>query len=721
LMRISYSGYREKWLQLLVSEQDIVLEINLVPIAVDQAAVEIVAQQQVVERSIEKTTINVEQNITSSGGTALDVLLNIQSIDVDEDGKISYRGSNKVLVLINGNTSVLSENLSQISADQIAKVELINNPSAKYEAEGVSGIINIVLKSNTKKSKKTTFKISGGYPENAAVALSFFNAKDKWVYNVGGNYSFLTRFQTKEHLRSNYENAFIDDFYQFDRQDEMLHTAVISSGAEYSLKKNQKIGADFLVSGKLNQADRNIDYQTLTSDDLLVYKAEKPIDINQKNYSLSSHAFYAQDFESRRLKFRADISANFLKGETAMENQTYDALHVLNPVAQNTVSYQTNKELEGKLAFSKVLRDSFELDFGGSFDLLDLTNDFQVEDFNYITQIWDYNSSLSQQFNFRQQIGSAYIDLNKKFKKTEMIAGIRFEHTSSFKDSFASHSYFDWFPSLNLSQKLSKKFILVVAASRRISRPTIKMLNPFSDEYADITNMHVGNPQLKPEYILSGELGLRFVSEKLTTMLSGYYRDINDAISRVKFASNDSALTVTFTNLSRAQMLGAEWVGELSLTKWLKFNYSFNLFNTRILGDYGSNSVDKKLPSFNVNSSFSVKLPKQFTSQVSGFYRSKLPSLLGTYIPRYMVDFAIKKSIWKNKAVLTLRITDIFNIYRYGFDLNAIDDQGFAYSQWNRRKNESQYFILSLTYNMNGSEKSKPDKKAQFFLDEFEK
>ncbi|MBN2747083.1 MAG: TonB-dependent receptor [Bacteroidales bacterium] len=720
-LRVRYAGYIEKYEMLIVDAKDLHLEIWLSPFIANQTAIEIIGQRQMVERSIEKTTVNVDQNIISTGGTALDVLQNIQSIDVDEDGKISYRGSNKVRVLINGAASVLSENLSQISADQIEKVELINNPSAKYDAEGVSGIINIVLKSSTKKTKKTTFKISGGYPENASLAFSFFNSKDRFVYNIGLNYSLLTRFQTKEHLRSNFGNLLSNDFYQFDRQDEVLNNGVISSGIEYSTKNNGKVGADFLISSKLNKADRHIDYQTLTSANLLVYQADKAIDIAQNNFSLGGHVFYANSFDKNRLKMRADISAGYLNGENGMQNQTFDAQHVSNPVAQNTVSSQTNKEFTSKLDFSKIFCDSLGLDFGGSFNLLDLTNDFRVEDFSYLTNLWSPNSQLSQKFNFRQHVSSVYFDLNRKYKNAEWIAGLRFEHTTTFTDAVLSQTYLDWFPSLNFNRRLSKHFILVVAASRRISRPTIKMLNPFSDEYADITNMHIGNPKLRPEYILSGELGFRFISKMLTTMMLGYYRDIDDAISRVKFASNDSALTVTFSNLSRAQMFGAEWVGELSLKKWLKINYGINLFNIRIIGDYGSNSVDKKLPSFHLNSSVSFKLPHRVTIQVSGFYRSKLPSLLGTYIPRYMVDFAVKKSIWKNKAVVTLKISDVLNMYRYGFDLNAIDDFGFDYSQWNRRKNESQYFILSFTYNMNGSEKAKTNKKAQFFLDEFEK
>ncbi len=247
------------------------------------------------------------------------------------------------------------------------------------------------------------------------------------------------------------------------------------------------------------------------------------------------------------------------------------------------------------------------------------------------------------------------------------------------------------------------------------------MLNPFSDEYADLLNMHIGNPDLQPEYVNSVEAGSRFVYNKFSCMGSIYYRNISQAISRVKSASNDSALYVSFINLDRAKLIG----GEISFTykpfNWWNINSSSNIFHTDLSGNYKNNQVNNSRMGWNVNLSNSFKIPYNFGFKISAYYRSKLPSVMGTYKERYYFDLALSKKILKNKAQLIFKISDVFNTYRYGLDLDATDENNFSYSQINRRKNESQYFILSFVYNIDGSNKHKKKQKEKFFLNSFDK
>jgi outer membrane receptor protein involved in Fe transport len=233
--------------------------------------------------------------------------------------------------------------------------------------------------------------------------------------------------------------------------------------------------------------------------------------------------------------------------------------------------------------------------------------------------------------------------------------------------------------------------------------------------------MHKGNPDLKPEYVNSVEVGNRFIFKKFSGLISVYYRHIDQAISRIKSASNDSALVVSFMNLDKAKLLG----GEISLSykpfEWWNINSSSNIFHTNLTGEYGNNHVNNSKTGWNFSLSNNFKLPKDFGFQLSGYYRSKLPSIMGVYKERYYIDLALNKKIIKNSAQIVFKISDVFNTYKFGLDLDAIDDKGYRYSQINRRENESRYFILSFIYNINGKEQQRKKRKENFFLDGFDK
>jgi len=231
--------------------------------------------------------------------------------------------------------------------------------------------------------------------------------------------------------------------------------------------------------------------------------------------------------------------------------------------------------------------------------------------------------------------------------------------------------------------------------------------------------MHVGNPDLKPEYVNSIETGTRYVFDKISGSASAYYRNIDQAISRVKSASNDSALLVTYLNLDNAKLLGAELSLSYKPFDFWSINASGNIFYTNLIGEYGPNKIDRTHTGWTANLANNFKLLAGIGFQVNGYYRSKLPDVMGTYIERYYMDLALNKKILKEKGKLIFKISDVFNTYRYGLDLEGIDESGYGYSQSNRRKNESQYFILSFVYNIDGKEKQK--KKTNYYLESFDK
>jgi len=720
VIKASYMGYQERKKILDIRSDKVKCDFFLIQKSILLSEISIDAEKNLIQKSIEKTTVNITKNMTVAGGTATDVMQTLPSVDIDINGNIIYRGSDKVVILLNGERSELVKSLDQLPAAQIEKVELINNPSAKYDAEGMSGIINIVLKSGRAGKNKTTITLLAGYPETIGGNAGYSGITGKLRFFISGGFKHNTRYQIKEHLRENYENPDAFNYYQYDRQDENLNEALINSNFNYEINKNQQIGISLIGFKKFNNAYRQIAYEMLDKSGQTLKESLKEIDIQLDNYTIDGNLNYKYHFEKGRF-LSSKIHYSYFDQLQDMNNRYYPELTYDNPELQNTYAKQINKATDFSLDYVHPINDLNIFETGYNFTARNLLNDFYSISYNDISGEWVNDTALTNNFQYLQLIHAVYLNIDAQWKYFNIQAGLRGEYTETAQNNNHDSVYFDVFPSVVLSRELNSHFSVFAGYNRRINRPTLKMLNPFSDEYADLLNRHKGNPDLKPEYVSSIETGSHFVFERLSGLGSVYLRNIDQAISRIKSASNDSVLFVSFINLDKAKLYG----GEISLTykpyKWWNINSSTNIFYTNLSGEHGNNAVNNSKTGWNFSVSNKFKLPKDFGFQLSGYYRSKLPSVMGTYKERYYVDLAFDKKVFKSKAQLILSISDVFNIYKFGLDLNAIDDNNLRYRQINRRKNESRYFIFSFIYNFNGKEKQQKKQKETFFLDDFDK
>ncbi|MCK5820360.1 MAG: TonB-dependent receptor [Bacteroidales bacterium] len=716
----SYMGYNEKEILADIEVKNVKHNFLLSQKSFSLSELEITAEKNLVERNIEKTTINVAKNTTLTGGTAIDVMQTLPSVDVDIDGNISYRGSDKLIILLNGEKSELVKSLGQIPADQIEKIELINNPSAKYQADGMSGIINIVLKSGNTGKNKASMMLNGGYPETLGGNAGYSRMLGKTRVFVTAGLNHKTKNQTKEHLRKNYENPDALNFYQIDRQDETLNNAFVNSNLEYSINKDQHIAFSVIGSKKFNSADREIKYETQNRTGDVEAESLKEIDIALDNYTFDGNVNYRCNFSNSGQSLIANFHFSLLEQLQQMNHEFYAEMLDDNADLQNSISKQLNKKADFSLDYLHPVSDSILFETGYDFSTKDLLNNFTSESYSYQVTEWIEDAALVNKFNYVQQIHATYLNINAKLRFSEIQAGVRAEYTYNSQNNKNEHEYIDFFPSVNISKKLNNRFSVSAGYNRRINRPTIKMLNPFTDEYADILNMHKGNPDLKPEYVNSFEVGSQFIFDKISGSGSVYYRDIDQAISRIKSASNDSALIVSFMNLDEAKLLGSEAAITYKPFKWWTISTGGNIFHTNLRGVFENNQINNNRLGWNLSVSNRIKLPNDFGFQISGYYRSKLPSVAGIYKERYYMDLAVNRKILKNKGQLVFRISDFLNMYEFGLELDALDENHYRYSQINRRKNESRYFILSFVYNINGKEQKK-NQNDNFFLDGFDK
>jgi len=717
----SYMGYNESEIIIDIRSGKEKHNFLLTQKSFSLSEITVTAEKSLIEKNIEKTIVNVTKNTTLTGGTAIDVMQTLPSVDVDIDGNIHYRGSDRVLILLNGEKSELVRSLDQIPADRIEKIELINNPSAKYDAEGMSGIINIVLKTGKAGEDKITFMLNAGYPETLGgnSGYSGIFGKARFFVNAGVNHN--TKYQIKEHLRENYENPDALNYYQFDRQDGNLNNAMINTNLEYTINNRQHIGLSVIGSKNFNSAGRDIYYETRNKTGQTETESLKEIDIDSDNYTIDGNVNYHYSFKNSGQFLKANFHYSLFNQLQEMNNDFFPELMNDYTELQNTYSEQLNKEADLSLDYSHALNDSMQFEAGYKFSGKDLLNDFDSESYDRSTTEWTNDTALANRFNYIQQINAFYLNINARIRFLEIQAGVRAEYTNHSQNNKKERGYFDFFPSITISQQLNRHFTVFTSYNRRINRPTIYMLTPYTDEYADVLNMNQGNPELKPEYVNSYEAGNRFVFDKFSGSGSVYYRHIDSAISRIKSASNDSAFIGSFKNLDRAKLFGGEVAISFKPFKWWSINSGANIFYTNLIGEYGNNQVNTSKTGWNVNILNQFKLPKDFGFQLSGYYRSKLPSVMGTYKERYYIDIAVNKKIFKNKGQVVFKISDVFNMYEFGHDIDAMGDDNFRYSQTNSRKIESRYFIFSFLYNINGREQQKKGQKENFFLDDFDK
>jgi outer membrane cobalamin receptor len=717
----SYMGYHSATKIVDVKSAIEIVNFQLSPSMLTLNEVEIAGEKKWLETGIEKTSINVSKDISTTGGNALDVMLTIPSVDIDFDGNLQYRGSDKVMILINGKRSEIVKSLDQIPADRIEKVEIINNPSAKYDAEGMSGIINIVLKSGEQEVKKTSFMLNAGYPLSYGGNIGYSGSKKKLSFMLNAGYQHKTSSQIKEHYRDNYGIVNADNFYQYDYRDEIINSIFLTGDIDYNISDHHQIGFMVIGSGSIFGAEQNILYQTKTFDSFIFGESEKDIDSDFKNYSIDGNTFYIYKFRKKGQQLKASGSYSLLNADNLMYSKYFAVLNTNSPELQNTQLTQLNNESRFTLDYTHPFTDSLIIESGYHYSDRNVKNNFDTETYNYENSYWEYDNELSHTFSYLQKVHSAYINFKAKYTWADIQAGLRTELTNTIQNKDDSKHYFNWFPSISLSHRINDNLNMYVAYNRRINRPTIKMINPFTEEYADLLNMHRGNPELNPEYVNSVEAGTRYLKSDYSGMFSLYYRNISDAISRVKYAANDSALVVSYINLDFASLIGAEFSASVKANKYWTLTTGANVFQTRLTGEYQSNKVNNERLGWNFNLTNQFKFAKDFSIQITAYYRSKLPSVLGVYSERYYLDFAASKKLFKNQAQLIFKISDVFNTNIFGLDIDAVDENNMGYSQINRRKKSTRYFMLSFIFNLKNNESGKASQKNQFYLDEFDK
>ncbi len=706
--------------------------IYLKPGETSTEQIDVTAERSLVEFRDDKKIYNVENSILNKGGTATEILRRIPSVEVDQDGNISLRGSSNVRFMIDG--KMVRQNitaiLEQTPASSVESIEIITNPGSRYEAEGNAGLINIVLKKGVEMTGYAgQFSLGAGNRDKYSGALTLSKKNSK--LNLYGNYNFRD-FDNRMEGGSTLTNFFISDPKTIlestnSMMDNKSH--MFKAGTDLYISPQTTMGfvASYLFrkrnsSGTTNTENINDAGQTILNeetkssetDDGNAFDASVTYNriFSSPKHTLSAELTFAlnnddEDIYSNTSYFDASMNSLGIDPETRKSLNSENVysgsfqLDYVQPLSSPQGGNKGRKEQkrgENKPRGGRESEPGSKIETGLKLSHRNLGSDSKGELFDYVTNVYVNDSTVTNNFDYKESILGAYAIYAHKFGSLDVLAGLRGEYTGT--DVFnqrtnegSDNSYFDVFPSISMAYAVSLSDRLQANYSRRINRPEPRTLVPFVD-YSNPSNLRTGNPDLKPEFTNSFQLSYLKFFEGFTVNPTLYYRHTSDAISRFRVQIDSVTTLTTFENLEKIDAYGAEIIlgyqGENNLIINGSANYSYNDIkgspSTNVLNNSGS-AVTAKLNA-GIRAWYGIDIQLAYT------YQGKRPTALGYIRPFSTFEAGLKKDLLNDALSIGLRFSDIFNKQKFNFQID-----GENYSQDTYRKRESRFAFLTVTYN----------------------
>ena len=655
------------------------LDLGLVKLTEDSkmlSAVVISAQKKLIEQGIDRTTINVENSILAEGNTALELLERAPGVKVDEEGQISLKGRPGVTVLINGKQTYLSPKelavlLKGTNSTSISKIEIMSNPSAKYDAAGNGGIINIQMKKNTATGLNGTVSVNGGAGRNARYGSGLnLNYRGNKI-NTYGSYDYGYRGETEylDFVRRFYDGAAdkaIPDrtSYQHTSTNEPLHTHNFRAGLDYEINASNTIG--MLINGNVGKYT----HDSKTGNRLLdpaggLLSNMRTSNFDKQNWeNLTYNLNYQHQFEKegRELTADADFAKNAFTSRLNLSTVTDQAAAgqlVTNLVRRGYVPAVTDVYV-AKIDYTDPLNKTTKLEGGLKSSFIQSDNNLRYDLLE--SGNWVYDTNGSNHFKYQEQIHAAYLNVNKDFGFFSIQAGLRAERTATEghqvnSDSLIKRNYTQLFPSVFLSKPLGKDQQIQLAYSRRIERPDYGDLNPFR-VFRDPLLFYQGNPFLQPELVHTFQLSHSF-KNKYTTSIS--YNRTRNVMTWVN--GQIDALNTTFEspqNLSSLTNYGITFTAATSCFGWWSGSHFANLFRNEYHGGAGAAGFNTRATSFSFNTQNSFKAGKGYSMELNALYNGGSVYGISRYKGNFMISGGVQKQLFDGKGNIKLQVNDVF-------------------------------------------------------------
>ncbi len=670
---------------------------------------EITAEKSFIMNNIDRKTYNVEQMSVATGGNVNDILQNLPSVELDADGAVSLRGNENVTILIDGRPSGLTGTggkslLESLPASAIEKIEVITNPSAKYDPDGISGIINIITKKNKLSgltgNVNVTSNIDKGY--GASASVNYRRGKLNVYSNIGYNYNI--RYSKSETYRETFltepgGTSFLDQTGEGTNKNKSYN---IKAGADYNLTDKTTLSLSGMLGGGSRTGDEFLWYNFygagFISDSLYkrttaLKNLDERVDLDlalRKNFSQPGRMLSIQATSSVNSEDNAD---DYMQ-QFYINKQVPDLFYL--PELQNDDAVEKNNIYTFSADYEHPLSEDKKIEAGVKSILRHIDNGFHSEYFDATANDFVNDLELTNRFVYDDGVHAIYAQYRQSMGKFGIQAGLRSEYAereSELKNTGEKFikDYFSLFPSAFLSWRPNKDLQFKLNYSRRINRPRTGQLNPFAS-FEDPLNIRTGNPNLDPEYTDSYELEANRTFKKFSATATLYYRYIHDPVQRYRrFDAATGISNVTFENINSAQNYGLEFILNGNLYKWWSFTLSSNIYQNEI--DASNLEANLKSSDIAISSRIltSIKLPYQFDFQLTYSYRAPFETPQGSMKDMRMASLALSKKLMKDKMTATLRVSDPLNDQRFGFD-----QSGPGYTQEFIRRRDSRTFTVTL-------------------------
>ncbi len=691
------------------------------------------AETTQVDIRLDKKIYNIGKDLTTQGATVSDALNNVPSVSVDVEGGISLRGNENVRILINGKPSAMAgfgntDVFQQLPADAIERVEVITSPSARYDAEGSAGILNIILKKEKTLGFNGSITANVGYPTNSNLSANVNLRTDKFnVFNTTGVY------YRESPGNANFNNRYFGDDVsvdntledrEYDRRRKGINTNI---GMEYFLTESSSItGSAFMRWG--DDKDISTNKTSRFFENNLVNRTERKEIEKEEDASYQFSLNYQNKFDDKGHKLTADFQYSFDnedKPTSIIENILEPNEDILDQerIFENEKQNQFLAQVDYVLPMGEA---QFEAGYRGTFENTD--TDYNLERYNFDTNQYEIDKGLTNLFKYTENVNAIYTQYGNKFGDFSFLLGLRLEHTllkgevfSEFGDEQAleealginvdtnfEKDYLELFPTINLIYELGENENISLGYNRRINRPRGWFINPFPSR-SSRTNIFQGNPDLDPAFSDAFDLGYLKQWDKLTLTSSVYYQRETGAFNRIQEETGETTqdgvkiIRTLPINLSTEQRFGGELGVIYNPERWLRVNGSFNLFASDTKGDFNGVNYDAKNTSWFARFSSKVTLPANIEWQTTGFYFGPRETAIIDTDGIFSLNLAFSKEIIKDKATLSLNVSDLLNSRkRRSFtntQENSLDTNYFTSDsefQWRERQ-----ITLGLIYRFN--------------------
>lgn len=678
----------------------------------------VAGQREQMELNLDKRVFNVASDITNVGRNAAEILDNVPSVSVDVDGNVSLRGSSSVRILVDGKPSGLvglssPDALRMLQGDLIERIEVVTNPSARYEAEGMAGIINIILKKDRRNGLNGSFTVNLGHPEDYGVSANV-NVRRKWV-NIFSSYGFNYR----DSPGSGYT---FRDVYG---RDTLMNSIQDRSRGGFS--HNFRLGADFNLSDQSSltaagfyrfsdqSSNMDVDYIYTNKNNGGTERNVRSEEEVEDDSNLEFELNFTQNFAREKQKFTA--AAQYRKGEEVENADIVQRNFIGGEFVPGTFQRALNKErntdilLQADYIHPFSADGQFEVGYKSTFREINVQYDASEN----IGGAWEAIPGYSNHFIYNENIHSLYAIVGNKVDRFSYQVGARAELSDvttelRLTNEVNDRSYIDLFPSAHFTYELKNENSIQASYSRRLSRPRFWNLVP-SYSLGDEKSIRMGNPNLDPDYTNSFEVGYLKNWEKSSLYAGAYYRHTEGIVQWLRRMQGDTVLT-TPVNFGTMDAYGLEANVSKDLAEWWKLNLNGNFYRavTEGMGFQGPLTSDTYTFSGRLNSR--VTLWKSVSWQTNVFYRAPEERPQGKSKSFTSIDMALSRDILKGNGTLTFSVSDVLNSRKWRGETFAEDFYEESEFQWRARQ-----FRLTFSYRLNQRKNMQRERRDNFNME----